>query len=87
MEPCPMCALIIREYRIKRVVFYLNSPDMGGYTKYPILIDTDLSEKYPNHFGEVPEITIGVLKDKALEVWKKRSEIKKSGGRHKLDKY
>jgi tRNA(adenine34) deaminase len=87
MEPCAMCALLIREYRIKKVVFSLSSPDMGGYSKYQILTDTNLNEKYPHHFGDVPEIIDGILKDKASEVWNRRSELKNSGVKHRLDKY
>jgi len=87
MEPCPMCALLAREYRISRVVFSISSPDMGGYSKYPILTDAGLSEKYPHHFGEIPEITTGILIGDASKVWKSRSELKNSGEKHKLAKY
>lgn len=87
MEPCPMCSFLIREYRIKKVVFAIDSPDMGGYSKYPILGDPSLSDKYPHHFGNVPEIVTNFLNEKALEVWEKRSELKKNGEKYRLEKY
>jgi tRNA(adenine34) deaminase len=30
-EPCAMCSFMIREYKIKRVVFSAHSPNRGGY--------------------------------------------------------
>lgn len=63
-EPCPMCAFMIREYKIGRVVFALKSPLMGGYTKWNILGDEDLSQFSPI-FSGVPEIKIGVCRDEA----------------------
>src|SRR5262245_44311989 len=41
-EPCPMCSFMIREYKIKRVVFALPSLYVGGYSKWPILQDAEL---------------------------------------------
>ena len=32
-EPCPMCAFMMREFKIKKLVFALASPFMGGYSK------------------------------------------------------
>ena len=46
-EPCPMCSFMIREYKIKRVVFALHSPFMGGFSKWPILADNGLSQLTP----------------------------------------
>jgi tRNA(adenine34) deaminase len=87
MEPCPMCSLLIREYRISKVVFSLISEDMGGMTKYQILQDKNLSDKFPNHFGDVPKIEAGLLKDDAQKVWARRKAVKANGEMFKLAKY
>ena len=62
-EPCPMCSFMIREFKIKRVVFALPSLYVGGYSKWPILQDQELSRLKPI-FSDPPEV-IGVL-------WKKK---------------
>lgn len=54
-EPCPMCSFMIREYKIKKVVFALASPYMGGFSKWKILQDKELTTLLP-FFGKVPEI-------------------------------
>lgn len=66
-EPCPMCSFMIREYKIKRVVFALHSPYMGGFSKWPILTDIGLSQLQPI-FGEAPEIIGGYLEEEAQKV-------------------
>ncbi len=75
-EPCPMCAFMMRELRFGRVVFSLLSKDMGGYSRWQILQDELLSEKFPLHFGPVPEIVTGVLADEAEKVWLRRKAEK-----------
>lgn len=87
MEPCPMCALMIREYRISKVVYAMPLPDMGGVNKFPVLTDTELNEKHPGHFGDVPQIIGEFLLEEALRVWKKRKELKQAGLPYKLEKY
>jgi tRNA(adenine34) deaminase len=76
-EPCPMCSFMIRELQFRKVVFSLLSPDVGGYTKWKILQDPDLHVKFPNYYNSVPEIVVGILKDEASVVWKKRNEMRK----------
>jgi tRNA(adenine34) deaminase len=66
-EPCPMCSFMIREYKIKRVVFALHSPYMGGFSRWPILADTDLSTLTP-FFSTPPEIIGGFLEEEAKKV-------------------
>ena len=69
VEPCPMCSFCSREARIARVVFALSSPVMGGYSKWDVLKDSDLSNKLPEVFGPPPEIVSGLLAAQAEQVW------------------
>lgn len=69
-EPCPMCSFMIREFKIKRVVFALPSLHMGGYSKWPILQDTGLTAFYPI-FGHPPEVTGGFMEAEAKVVMSK----------------
>jgi tRNA(adenine34) deaminase len=66
-EPCPMCSFMIREYKISRVVFALPSLYMGGYSKWKILQDTDLT-KFNLFFGTPPEVTGSFMEAKAKQV-------------------
>jgi tRNA(adenine34) deaminase len=70
VEPCPMCSFPAREARIGRVVFALSSPVMGGYSKWDVLKDNDLSDKLPEVFGPPPEIVTGLLSAQAEQVWR-----------------
>lgn len=70
VEPCPMCSFPAREARIGRVVFALSSPVMGGYSKWDVLKDDDLSNKLPEVFGPPPEIVSGLLSAEAEQVWR-----------------
>lgn len=67
-EPCPMCSFMAREYQVDRVVFALPSPFMGGYTKWNILDDDELTEFKP-FFGKPPEVVSGILEDEAKKVF------------------
>ena len=69
-EPCPMCAFMIRELKFKRVVYALKSPYMGGHSKWNILQDGEL-EKFHPVFSKPPQVTGGVLADKAIGTFKK----------------
>ncbi|WP_051310480.1 nucleoside deaminase [Bradyrhizobium sp. Cp5.3] len=69
VEPCPMCSFASREARIGRVVFAISSPVMGGYSKWDVLKDDDLSNKLPEVFGPPPEIVSGLLAAQAEQVW------------------
>ena len=66
-EPCPMCSFMIREYKISRVVFALPSLYMGGYSKWKILQDTDLT-KFNSFFGSPPEVIGSFMEDEAKQV-------------------
>lgn len=69
-EPCPMCSFIIRELKIKEVVFALLSPGMGGYSRWNILQDEGLM-KYEPVFAAPPKTTIRVLEKEAAEQFEK----------------
>ncbi len=71
-EPCAMCSFAIRESRIRRVVYGLNSPHMGGVTKWNVLSDMDLSTAMPEVFAPPPEIVSGYMEkevEQALIEW------------------
>jgi tRNA(adenine34) deaminase len=70
VEPCAMCSFPIRESRIKKVVFAIRSPLMGGFSKFKVLHDGEMSDVMPEFFGEVPEVTGGLLVDEAESVWR-----------------
>ena len=69
-EPCPMCSFMIREYKIRRVVFALPSLYVGGFSKWPILQDEELSLLKPI-FSEPPEIVGGFMEKEAKVVMDK----------------
>ena len=71
VEPCPMCSFPIRETRMRRVVYAIGSPAMGGVSKWNILRDTELSKMMPEAFGPVPEIVAGLMGREAEQVWRK----------------
>lgn len=75
IEPCPMCSFPIRETRISRVVFAIRSPVMGGYSRWNVLRDTEISDVMPEAFGPVPEVVAGVGWREAQRVWWKFSPI------------
>jgi tRNA(adenine34) deaminase len=71
-EPCAMCSLAIRETRMRRVVYGLSSPHMGGVSKWNILGDHDISSEIPEVFAPPPEIVSGYMAaeaEKALIEW------------------
>lgn len=60
-EPCAFCSYAIRESRIRRVVYALSSPHMGGVSKWNVLGDTGLSRAIPEVFAPPPEIVSGYM--------------------------
>ena len=70
VEPCAMCSYCIRETRMKRVVYAIRSPLMGGYSKWKVLQDRELSRKLPIVFGRAPAVAAGVLVHEAEAVWR-----------------
>lgn len=75
VEPCPMCSFPIRETRISRVVFAIRSPLMGGFSKFKVLQDMEMSNVMPEFFGDPPNIIGGVLVQKAENVWRNCNPI------------
>ncbi len=61
VEPCAMCAYAIRESRIGRVIFGLQSPVMGGHSRWNILRDGALSSVMPEVFAPPPYVLAGCL--------------------------
>jgi len=71
-EPCAFCCYAIRESRIRRVVFGLSSPHMGGVSKWNVLADNDLNTAMPEVFSPPPEIVAGFMAkeaEQALVAW------------------
>jgi tRNA(adenine34) deaminase len=71
VEPCPMCAFPIRETKMRRVVYAISSPMMGGLSKWNVLGDNEISNAMPEIFGEVPEVAAGLHYRAAAAVWRK----------------
>lgn len=69
VEPCPMCSFPIRETRIRKVVYAIKSPMMGGHSKFSVLNDPEMSKVMPEVFGDVPEVVAGLLQREAERVW------------------
>lgn len=75
VEPCPMCAFPIRETRIGRVVYAISSPMMGGYSKWNVLGDNEISNVMPQVFGDTPEVSAGLMYREAAAVWRSWNPI------------
>lgn len=69
VEPCPMCSFPIRETRIRRVVYAISSPMMGGFSKWNVLGDNEISNVMPEVFGDAPEVAAGLHYRAAAAVW------------------
>jgi len=71
-EPCAFCCYAIRESRIRRVLFGLSSPHMGGVSRWNVLADNVLSNVMPDVFAPPPEIVAGFMAmeaEQALVKW------------------
>ena len=65
-----MCAFPIRETGIARVVYAVSSPMMGGFSKWNVLSDNEISNVMPEVFGDIPEVSAGLLIVEAAAVWR-----------------
>jgi tRNA(adenine34) deaminase len=63
VEPCAFCCYAMRESRIGRVVYGVPAPLTGGYSRWNILADTELSDKVPEVFAPPPEIVAGFMRE------------------------
>ena len=70
VEPCAMCCYCIRETRMRKVVYAIRSPIMGGHSKWKVLQDKEISGAIPEVFGRVPEIAGEVMREEAEAVWR-----------------
>jgi tRNA(adenine34) deaminase len=75
IEPCVMCAFPIREARIGRVVYAISSPLMGGFSRWNVLRDAEISNTMPEAFGPIPEVITGLLWREAEMVWWKWNPV------------
>lgn len=66
-EPCAYCCYAIRETRMRRVVYGLHSPHMGGLSKWNVLGDEDISRAMPEVFAPPPEIVSGFMADEVRQ--------------------
>ena len=69
VEPCAMCSFVIRAAGIRRVVFALHSPVMGGMSRWDILQHQSPSRRLRLLYGPTPEIVTGVCAEEAQNVW------------------
>ncbi len=59
VEPCFMCAYLIRKTGIREVVFGMRTDGVGGYSSdYPFLVADNITK-----WSAIPVITEGILKD------------------------
>jgi len=75
IEPCAMCSFAIRESGIGRVVYAIDSPMMGGLSKWNVLRDREISEVMPEAFGGVPEVIAGLMRQEAEQVWERSNPV------------
>ena len=69
VEPSVMCSFPIRETGISRVIYAIGSPMMGGFSKWNVLRDAEISDAMPEAFGGIPEVIAGLCRDEAEKVW------------------
>jgi len=75
VEPCPMCSFPIRETKMRRVVYAISSPMMGGWSKWNVLGDNEISNAMPEMFGVAPEVAAGLNYREAAAVWRKWNPV------------
>lgn len=75
IEPCAMCSYAIRESRIGRVIFGLQSPVMGGHSRWNILSDGNLSSVMPEVFALPPYVLPGCLDEEVRKLFRRRHPL------------
>jgi tRNA(adenine34) deaminase len=71
VEPCAMCSYAIRESGIGRVIFGLQSPVMGGHSRWNILKDETLCSVMPEAFAAPPYVLGGYLSGDVRELFRR----------------
>jgi len=66
VEPCFMCAYLIRQTKIKQVIYGTETPAGGDSSVYPILKATEISP-----WSNPPLVMAGVMKKACEEILKK----------------
>lgn len=66
VEPCAMCSFAIRAAGIRKVVFSLHSPVVGGLSRWDILRHRTSSLRLRLVHGPTPEVVSGVLAEETL---------------------
>ena len=61
-NPCSYC---IRQTRMRKVVYAIRSPIMGGHSKWKMLQDKEISGVIPEVFGRFSEIAGAVMREVA----------------------
>ena len=69
VEPCAMCSLPLRETGVSKVVFSIKSPLMGGYSRWNVLGDDQLSMVMAGYIRKPPVVVAGLLMQEAEAVW------------------
>jgi tRNA(adenine34) deaminase len=69
IEPCVMCSFAIRVAGIRKVVFSLHSPVIGGLSRWDILRNRTSSLRLRLLYGPAPEVVSGVLAEETLQEW------------------
>jgi len=75
VEPCAMCAFAIRAAGIRKVVFSLHSPVIGGLSRWDILRHRTSSVRLRLVHGPTPEIVAGVLAEETLKELSKMGPV------------
>jgi tRNA(adenine34) deaminase len=75
VEPCAMCAYAIRESRIGRVIFGLQSPVMGGHSRWNILQDATLSSVMPEVFAPPPYVLAGCQCQEVIKLFRSQHPL------------
>ena len=55
---------------MRKVVYAIRSPIMGGHSRWKVLQDKEISGVIPEVFGRVPEIAGAVMREEAEAVWR-----------------
>lgn len=65
VEPCFMCAYLIRQTKIQKVIFGTTTPAGGYSSDYPILLAKSISS-----WGRPPEVLGGFLRESCENIMK-----------------